>query len=270
MLSLLCRAIDTVIVSLLGPPLRVIGLVQGDVPVGLRVSTWGLLLGIGTMLVYGLFSDQETLESLKDEVSDAREALRSYDGTDVDEMGRRMKRAFGLSLQQLRLMLGPTLLAGVPVVVALIWMEGAYTHRSPEPGEAIKATVHARQDDPGELVRWRPDSQVQSASGATSTIVWPGGEAELRLETVDSGATLLTLPLSAPVRRIERTNWTHWWFDDGGYALPADAPIRHVSFELPRREVIPFGPTWLRGWYALFLVMISIAAGGTKVALGID
>lgn len=268
MFSVCCRAIDAAIRAIAALPLELVG-GSGVVPAAIVISIWAFGVGVATMWLYGALSDQEELEALESEVAEAREAMRTYDGTDFEEMKRRTTRALGLSMQQLRLIAVPTLLAGLPVVGVLVWMEGTYAHRFPDPGETVEATVHAEGETPGERVDWHPDAQVVSTSGATSDLRWPEAERSIELRTADGSQTLLALPLTHPVRSIETPRWTHWLFDEAGHQLPVDAPIRRVTFDWPRLEVVSFGPGWMRGWHGLFLIVLSIAAGGTKWGLGI-
>jgi hypothetical protein len=54
-----------------------------------------------------------------------------------------------------------------------------------------------------------------------------------------------------------------------GY-LPDDAPVDEVRIDLPRRELHGFGPSWMRGWEAIFLPVLFVAALAYKIVRRID
>lgn len=242
-------------------------------PVWCRVTLWGTFLGSATMGVYGLFAPQEELAELKERTQKAREDLQSYDGTDPGVLWSKMKKTFALSFDQMKLMFGPTMMAGIPVVLVLVWMELAYAHRFPEPGEEIRVeTVAAESADEPEL-RWEPASAVEATDDG-NRVQWPGaGESVTLLEGTKSGGSateLVSFPLPAARTRVGQPNWTHWIFANPAGYLPESSDVRRVELELPRRMVLPWGPDWMRTWHPLFLVVITVAAGGVKVGFGIE
>lgn len=95
-------------------------------PAYVRLGLYGLVAGGVSMLVYRRLSPQRRLAALKQEVGDARRALRAYDGTDGREVLRLSRRAVGLSLRQLLLVAGPTAVAAAPVVLAMACVGSAY------------------------------------------------------------------------------------------------------------------------------------------------
>jgi hypothetical protein len=54
-----------------------------------------------------------------------------------------------------------------------------------------------------------------------------------------------------------------------GY-LPADAPVDEIVVNLPERSLFAGGPEWLRGWEAVFLPVLFIAALVYKSVRHID
>ncbi len=63
------------------------------------------------------------------------------------------------------------------------------------------------------------------------------------------------VPLAAPVPVIEKHRWWNWLIANPTGYLPADAPVERVEVRLPALEVVPFGPSWMRGWEALFFAL---------------
>lgn len=246
----------------------------GFLPDWARISVWGLVLGALTMVLYGWLSPQERIAEVKEKLEEARRDMQEYTGTDFGPVLEKAQKSLRLSFRQLRIMLGPTLIAAIPIIAVLIWMEEDYKYELPEPGEAVEAEVRpesALTDQPPDAT-WTPSDAVESRDGAAVTFDWPeeASDDPPRLVTTEGGNELLTVPLSAPRARVSKTSAWHWFFANPAGYLPDDGPVRAVSLDLPHRYVVPWGPDWMRTWHALFLVMLSISAVAAKVGFDID
>jgi hypothetical protein len=91
-------------------------------PAAARVALYGLVVGAGAMLIYRWISPQKRLRELKQEMADARRAMRGYNGTDGREMLRLSGQAIAPALRQLLLVLVPTIVAAVPVGLVVWWL----------------------------------------------------------------------------------------------------------------------------------------------------
>ena len=87
-------------------------------------AVWPAVLGIVagglSTAVYWYTSPQGRLEEIGDQVAEARMSLRQYDGTDIRCVLGMTGQALGLSCRQLGLIIGPALLAVLPVI-AIAW-----------------------------------------------------------------------------------------------------------------------------------------------------
>ena len=256
----------------------VFGIIDGlfaFMPVWLRLTVWGFVFGGGTMLSYGWFSDQERIGEIGDRVKEAQDHLKAYDGTDLSEVMSRAKKSIRLSFEQMKVMFGPAMAAGIPILLALVWMEGAYSHKLPEPGTEVEAEVRPAADASGDW-SWRPGDAIVARDGNTATLTWPKNDEWAPIELVatadesDEAQTLLTLPPTHPRKTISKHAWHHWLYANPAGYLPQDGPVQSVRLELPHQTVLPFGPWWLRTWHVFFLTVLSVAALVVKVALGID
>ncbi|MFB6264260.1 MAG: hypothetical protein ABEL76_11640 [Bradymonadaceae bacterium] len=247
--------------------LHAIDSLLSSLPVWARICVWGSVLGASTMALYGWISDQERIARLKRQ----SQQLDAYEGDDFEHVWSLAKEAIGSSLRQTWAVFGPTLLAAAPLIVAIVWMEGAYTHRMPAPGETVTTEIAPASAIAGEGadVAWRPAGAVASRSGAVTRVEWPE-EGAVELVESGRGRTLVELPLSAPRRRVTKRRWYHAILANPAGYLPPDAPVRAVRFELPRRLVTPWGPDWARTWRLLFLVVLTAGAGATKVGFDIE
>lgn len=102
-------------------------------PFWLKAATWGIALGASTMLLYGRLSSQDKIADISEESAEARRELQAYDGTDMSEVLRLAKRSLGLAFEQMKLVIGPTLIAAAPVLAAMWWMEGAWAGKEALP-----------------------------------------------------------------------------------------------------------------------------------------
>ena len=241
-------------------------------PLWLRVTLWGLVMGGGSMLMYGWLSPQDEISELKDEVEEARQKMQSYEGDEFEPVLEMAKESISLSLKQMRVMLGSTMAAGLPILAVLVWMEGAYTHTFPDPGQTVQATVRpadALEGDQPEAA-WKPTSAVAEADDKGVELTWPADDGSVQLVATASGEPLVTLPTEAPRAHVPQKSWTHWFFANPAGYLPADGPVDRVTLHLPTRRALPFGPAWLHTWHFLFLVVLSVAAMVVKVAFDID
>jgi hypothetical protein len=87
----------------------------------LGAAVLGGLTGISSILLYAKVSPQSRLADLGKQASEARLALNRFDGEDLREVLSLSWHAVKLSLRQMGLILGPTLLAGA-VVLGVAWL----------------------------------------------------------------------------------------------------------------------------------------------------
>ena len=83
-----------------------------------RLVFWGIVASILTMWLYVLFSSQGKLSRIKTEAAETKKALNEYDG-DFKGAWQLIRRTLSLSLKQIGLALGPTILASLPVLLCL-------------------------------------------------------------------------------------------------------------------------------------------------------
>ncbi|MEQ8966245.1 MAG: hypothetical protein RID91_10500 [Azospirillaceae bacterium] len=90
-----------------------------------RLLLWGVVAGAASMLLYRAVSPQRRLARTRRAAAAARRRLAGHDG-DAATLGRLVRRSLGLSLTHLRLAIGPTMLAGLPVLAVAAWIGQAY------------------------------------------------------------------------------------------------------------------------------------------------
>lgn len=234
-------------------------------PLPLALLLWGVVSGWATMWVYRRFSNQDKLAALVPQARAVRRELANYDG-EFSGLFPLMRENFRLSGRHIGLALGPALLAGVPVLFVLVWISNAFGAYFPEPGARVN--VEAVSTDAGSnALRWRwqetESRHLPSAVGEPIRwrIAWPEESAGL---VTPEGETVAEIPppQAAPVLHPRR-----WWnvliANPAGY-LPPDSPADSIRLNLPVREILPFGPDWMRGWMFPYFVVLIIASLGFK------
>ncbi|HET6161638.1 MAG TPA: hypothetical protein VFE34_25080 [Dongiaceae bacterium] len=211
----------------------------GLLPPLARLVLWAILGAILSLLIYRWLSPQRRIAEVKAAAQNARHRLNAHDG-DLESALPLMRQSMALALRQLGLVLPAALIASLPVIALLVWLDGAYGHQLPD-GRQTPPVVTV--EPPSYSAQWQP-------SGT-------GGQIELREQ---GGAQVARLTLAAPVTRIEKR---HWWNlilgNPAGY-LPEQSPIDSVTIALPEHQYLPVGPEWLRSWFTVALTALFITS----------
>ncbi|REK19381.1 MAG: hypothetical protein DWQ37_00850 [Planctomycetota bacterium] len=88
----------------------------------LAIVACAVLSGVASMLVYRRFSQQERLRELERMTADVRLSLRNHDGAFTDALPL-LRQNVALAGCRLKLALLPSLVAGVPIVIALVGLD---------------------------------------------------------------------------------------------------------------------------------------------------
>jgi len=213
-------------------------------PPTLRLIFWGLVGGAASMALYWLLSPQRELAGTKAEAAQARRSLDAYDG-DFAEAWPLIRRVFGLALRQLRLVLWPALAAAAPALCLFAWLSSAYGYSFP----GALASIDVKTA-PGEL-------QAQLVTPA------PGAPEHQIVVADQAGRVVGMVPWAAPIATIHKRQWWNILFGNPAGYLPADSEVERIELGLAPNEYLPFGPSWLRPWYAVFFA--ALLAGSLAV-----
>ena len=214
------------------------------VPAAGRLVLWGLVAAAFSMALYAALSPQQRLRRIREQAVAARRALDRHDGS-FAEARPLMAAMFATSMKQLAVVLAPAVLASLPLLFMLVWLHGAFGYTLPQQTqrldlrtqpEGYEATVH--------------QNGAQTYSGITvaeapSLVVRDGG-----------GHIVEERPLHTPVTSLHKRQWWNVLIANPlGYIADA-SPLEAVEIDLPRREVLPFGPWWLRTWEFVFFTTL--------------
>ena len=215
------------------------------VPSAVSIAFWAAVTGILSLELYRVVSPQQRIERLKRDAQAAQRRLSVYDG-ELQGAWRLIGDLLSLSFRRVAAVLPATLVGAYPVVAVLIWTSNGYGHRFPAPGEAVPVEAPAPFEG-----RWLAEGSAETP----------------RVQLRRTGDDLvLEVPLSAPVPVLHKRKWWNWLIANPAGYLPSDAPVDEIDIDLPRRQVIGAGPAWVRGWEAVFLPVLFIAALAWKSA----
>jgi hypothetical protein len=222
-----------------------------------RLILWAVFAGTASMGLYWLASPQGKLELARRDTAEARQALAAYDGA-FEDIWPIIVRSLSTSFRHLGLALGPALVGSLPVLVLMGWMAGHYGYEFPKTGEQVQ--IYGEPAD--RALDW-PDGVSVDGEGPW-TVSWPAADQAISLSDA-AGQTMLTLPLSQPVPVIHKRLWWNMFFANPLGSLPEDAPVDLIGVELRARVFVPFGPGWMRGWEALFILVVLFASVVVKI-----
>lgn len=201
-----------------------------------RLVAWAVIGSLLTLGLYRLLSPQARIGQVKREARTARQRLYAYDG-ELAGAWPLISAQLGASLRHIGLVLPATMLAVLPLISLLTWLETAYGRDYPPPGTEPVVQV----EPPHVRAQWLW-SDGDEGPRAAPTIRAHHGE-----------TAVAEIALAAPVPVIERPRWWHWLIGNPAGYLPADGPVERIEIELPAKHYIGAGPEWARAWPAVFL-----------------
>jgi hypothetical protein len=219
------------------------------IPAGVTIAIWAVLSGIVCLELYRIVSPQERISRIKRDARTAQQRLSAYDG-EMEGAWPLMKSMLGLSLKRVGIVIPATIAGAYPVIAVLVWMSSAYGYVFPEQGEGVDVEVPAPLEGQWIAGSDRSPPQVQAKE--------------------PDGRTILDLPLLAAVPVLHKREWWNRLMENPAGYLPEDAPMDSIRIDLPRRELHGVGPSWMRGWEAIFIPVLFVAALTYKTARRID
>lgn len=229
--------------------------IQGILPGLARVVVWALLSAILSMGLYWVISPQERLAEVKRLSAQTQKILLDYDG-DFSGLWPRIGRHLRHTSAAVGLTLGPAIVASLPILCVIIWLDNVYGYTSPK----VKEPVTVRVYPVDVTVKWLPRQTVKKQSRSVWSIQWPPPQRPIKL--YDSQQRLLVkLPFKGSAAVLEKRYWWNRLIGNPIGYLPLATPVNQLTFDFRRQEILRIGPSWMRGWelsYFLALVIASI------------
>jgi len=228
------------------------GLAALGLPSWMRLTLWGALAAIASMLSYRWLSPQDRIRRGKNQLRQAQHRLNSFDG-ELAGAWPLMREMLGAAFRQVARVGGPAIVASLPLLFLLNWMSTTYGYAFPPEGETLQ-------------IRTEPDRFKAQWIAPDRT----GSDSDPHILVSDEqNRKVIEASMPAPVPVIHKKQWWNVLFGNPVGYLPDNAPVDRIQARLPRQHHLPFGPNWLRGWEFIFFTSLVLVSVGLKIKLKI-
>jgi hypothetical protein len=207
----------------------------GALPPVARLILWAIAGAAVSLTLYRWVSPQRRIAAAKAAALDARRRLNAHDG-DLESALPLMRQSMKAALRHVGLVFPAALIASVPVLALLVWLDVAYGYQLPQGAQTPTVSVEPASYNG----QWQPNGSIDVRD--------------------QSGAEVARLTLAEPITRIEKRQWWNAIVGNPAGYLPEQGPIDSVTIALPERQYLPVGPDWLRSWLTVALAVLVIAS----------
>lgn len=219
-------------------------------PATARLILWGVFGAIVSMGLYRFLSPQARIAQGKQDLVQARRRLDAYDG-EMDGAWPLIRGLLSTAFSQVGRVGGPAVLASLPLLALLVWLSTAYGYGYPDPGGRPEVQV----SPPGLQAEWvgsRPDGAIAGMSVPHVRVIENGG------------GVVTDVPLPAPIPVVHKRQWWNALLGNPAGYLPSGAAVERIRVDLPKKQYVPLGPAWVRGWELTFFSALIIVSLGLK------
>ena len=228
----------------------------------LRLTLWGIVGSALSMWLYVRFSSQEKLAQLKLKLIETRQSLAQYD-SDLKGALEITQQLLTLSLKQMGLVIGPTILASLPVLFLLLWLSTTYNYHLPTPGTLIEVKLFPSQVKP----QWKPQASKELVAGQWQ-MKWPTPEQPLQLYD-STGQLITTFPWSQAIPILHQRQWWNFFIGNPVGYIPQLADLEKIELALPQNKYLTFGPEWMQSSEVFFLLVMLLCSVAIKLVFRI-
>jgi hypothetical protein len=219
------------------------GIDQGPfdaVPPIAKLVLWAAAGAVLSMEIYRLASSQTRLAEVKAALECARRRVAAFDGP-LDEAWMHIRTMLSLAIRRVAMVLPATVLASLPLLAVVIWLDSSYGRAFPSTGESVTITAPE-----GFRAHWI--ETLDSIPPRRAQIVDASGEA------------IADVPITIPISVIHKRRWWNALADNPAGYLADEVPVDRIDIALPRQTFLTVGPDWLRGWEATFFAALVLFA----------
>jgi hypothetical protein len=218
----------------------------GLLPTTAALLLWAAVGAFLSMELYRLTSPQKRMTVIRRALDRTRSYVAHFDGP-FEEAWPHIRHMLSLALRRVVMVLPATILASLPLLVVIVWLDSRYGDAFPSPGEPVSVTA------PGGF-------QGHWVDGAPP-----------RAQVVDAkGAAVADVPVAAPAPVIHKRRWWNTLVGNPAGYLPDGAPVDRIDIALPRQQFLAIGPRWMRGWEVTFFTALFIFALTLKTVRRIE
>jgi len=226
------------------------------------ILVWSLLCSAAVLFIYRHCSPQKKLRVIKDRMREIGGELNK-NPDDLSLLLRLSGENIKIAFKRFLLTFLPTCVAVLPLLSLATWLNSHYGYQTPLPGEKVIATAMPVSTEIG--AGWAS----MLTYGVTNTVEATEGVDALTLFGSDGTALAeVTFPPRGNV--IAHKKWWNLLLGNPVGYLPVNSAPDAVLLDFDRREFIGFGPDWMRGWEAVFLVGMTVFSIGLKVAFKVE
>ncbi len=207
----------------------------GALPPLARLILWAIAGAAVSLTLYRWLSPQRRIAAAKAAALDARRRLNAHDG-DLESALPLMRQSMKAALRHVGLVFPAALIASLPVLALLVWLDGAYGYQLPQGSQTPTVSV----EPAGFSGQWQANGSIAVRD--------------------QSGAEVARLTLVEPITHIGKHQWWNTIIGNPAGYLPEQGPIDSVTIALPERQYLPVGPDWLRSWLTVALTVLVIAS----------
>jgi hypothetical protein len=253
--------------GLLGIPFPFYGAVNGVLAgmlgaVG-AILVWSLLCSVAVLFLYRLCSPQAKLRFIKQRMREVQKEL-ARDPDDLRALLRLSGENIKLALKRFVFTVVPTCIAILPLLSLTSWVNAEYGYDAPLPDERIGIAV--QPEGASLLVGTLPSGGAPMATNAVRMVAGMSGF--VLLDTLGNSLQAIGFPPQGNV--VAHKQWWNGLLGNPMGYLPVSTEVDSVQFAFGRRDFIPVGPHWLRGWEALFLMGMTVFSLPLKIAFKVE
>ncbi|MGJ8668440.1 MAG: hypothetical protein ACSHXK_03030 [Oceanococcus sp.] len=209
-----------------------------------RIVLWAALSGLFCTWLFSVVFPRKRVEVLKQQMAQANAAMRNTE-MEWDEASKNIKRALSAAFQNAFFRFLPTLVAAIPALSILTWLDQNHTYTHPEVGEELVLSYFTKHFPDDEL-----ESEVRS-------VFWPNAESGALM--LPLGTKALQLTLAASASDIYEQSLYHKLLPNPMGYLPSESVFQHVKIHFSIDGYAAFFPS-IPKWVMLFFpVFISIS-----------
>jgi hypothetical protein len=236
----------------------------GLLPLAVRLSIWGALAGLFSMIIYAKLSPQASIAKLKTKIRSLQREMLRLDLKFVDFL-RLSKENLTASLRLFGIVLGPGLVSALPVLLLVVWIHTSLAYEAPDARDDLVVTAADGNVDLRLLRHHNLDTVARDETGDHERT-----SSEVIVVMADDKVIYSGAPLSPPTPVIHKRRWWSVLLDSPAGYVVEDAPIDSIRLNLSKKHVVKGMPSWAAGWEFPFFIFVFLAALGIKLGFRIE
>jgi hypothetical protein len=252
-------------INKLFPALNIVdGWIADLLPLSIRLSIWGALAGILSIIIYAKISPQSSIGKLKRKTRTLQRDMLNVD-LEFADFWRLSKENLKTSLKLFITVLGPALVSALPVIFLAVWIHTYLAFEAPiKPDDLIAISDNKN-------IELHLFNNVDVSKNSRNDI-YPheSADSDKIVVMADNRVIYSGNPLSPPTPVIRKRQWWHVLLKSPAGYVVDDAPVDRIKLNMPKKKAVRWVPGWAGGWEVPFFVFVLFAALGIKLGFRIE